>query len=165
MIIAIRTAPFALALLTAFPAVAQEAPTTPAEGSVTAPSTEPGVQWRLFSQSDTSSYLVDMSSITRTGDVATARVARVSKRLAPGDYRHVVDQFGIRCGAGETRVETSADVAEDGETADSYAADEPWSRAAPNSFDASVRDLACGEVEPNRPPFDTIRAWIDAGRP
>jgi len=122
-------------------------------------------QWRMFSQSETSTYLVDMASILRNGDEASVRIARVSKRLEAGDYHHVVDQFGVRCGAGETRVETSSDIAEDGATADTYAADEPWSQAPPNSFDLSVKEMACGEKEPSRAPFETIRAWIDAGRP
>lgn len=122
-------------------------------------------QWRMFSESDTSSYLIDMASILRNGDQASVRVARVSKRLEAGDYRHVIDQFGIRCGAGETRVETSSDIAEDGVTADTYAADEPWSRAPPNSFDEAVKEMACDDKEPTRQPFETVRAWIDAGRP
>jgi hypothetical protein len=122
-------------------------------------------QWRMFSESDATTYLVDMASILRNGDEASVRIARVSKRLEAGDYHHVVDQFGVRCGAGETRVETSSDIAEDGVTADTYAADEPWTPAPRNSFDEAVKEMACGEKEPSRAPFETIRAWIDAGRP
>jgi hypothetical protein len=122
-------------------------------------------QWRMFSESDSSTYLVDMASILRNGDDASIRIARVSKRLGPGEYRHTVDQFGVRCGAGQTRVETSSDIADDGVTADTFAADEPWTDAPANSFDGSVKEMACGEKEPSRAPFDSIRAWIDAGRP
>jgi hypothetical protein len=122
-------------------------------------------QWRMFSQSETSTYLVDMASILRNGDEASVRIARVSKRNSPGDYSHVVDLFAARCRSGETRVETSADVLEDGETAETYAADEPWTPARSGSFDAAVKEMACGEQEPSRSAFDSIRAWIDAGRP
>lgn len=122
-------------------------------------------QWRMFSQSDASSYLIDMASIIRNGDDATVRVARVSKRNEAGDYSHAIDLFGVRCRAGETRVESSSEVLEDGETAETYAADEPWSPARNGSFDYSVKEMACGEQEPTRSAFDSIRAWIDAGRP
>ena len=122
-------------------------------------------EWRRFSESDSSTYLVDMASIVRNGDDASIRIARVSKRLAPGEYRHTVDQFGARCRARETRVETSSDVADDGVTADTFAADEPWTPAPVNSLDDAVREMACGETEPSRQSFDSIRAWIDAGRP
>lgn len=122
-------------------------------------------QWRMFSESDSSTYLVDMASILRNGDDASVRIARVSKRLGAGEYRHTVDQFGVRCRAGQTRVESSSDIADDGVTADTFAADEPWTSAPANSFDGSVREMACGEKEPSRAPFESIRAWIDAGRP
>ena len=99
-----------------------------------------------------------------------APTRRPRQRHDPGHLRILgqvggVDQFGVRRGAGEMRVETSSDIAEDGVTADTYAADEPWTPAPRNSFDEAVKEMACGEKEPSRAPFETIRAWIDAGRP
>ncbi len=136
----------------------ETAPPAPVEASS-------GPEWRRFSETPTSTYLLDMASIRNADGGAMIRIARVSKRLEAGDYSHVVDQFGVRCAAGETRVEASSEVGPDGETADSFVADEPWAAAARGSFDAAVKEVACGEMEPNQAPFSSVRAWIDAGRP
>jgi hypothetical protein len=164
MRITFRALPFVLAATAAAPALAQDAPAA-TEPAVEMLSMGTTAQWRTFSESDSSTYLVDMASILRNGDDASIRIARVSRRLGPGEYRHTVDQFGVRCGAGETRVETSSDIADDGVTADTFAADEPWTPAPADSFDGSVKEMACGEKEPSRAPFDSVRAWIEAGRP
>lgn len=136
----------------------QAAPPAPVEAAS-------GPQWRRFSETQSSTYLLDMASIQSADGGAMIRIARVSKRLEAGDYSHVVDQFGVRCAAGETRVESSSEIGPDGEIADSYAADEPWAPATRGSFDAAVKEVACGEMEPNQAPFPSVRAWIDAGRP
>lgn len=143
-------------------AAAQDAPPAAEVLSAEAPAAP---VWRVFSESDASLYLIDMSSIREESDATRVRVARVSRRSPAGDYSHVVDQFGVRCGPGETRVETSTDIAEDGQTAETYPADEPWTGTPPGSFDEAVREIACGVMEPGRAPFATIRAYIDAGRP
>ena len=58
-------------------------------------------QWRMFSESDATTYLVDMASILRNGDEASVRIARVSKpgrRVYAGsrELRPVLRGMGIR---------------------------------------------------------------------
>ncbi len=77
----------------------------------------------------------------------------------------MIDLFGVRCQASETRVESTTEVGPHGEPVETYAADEPWAPATGASFDAAVKEVACGEMEPNQAPFASVRAWIDAGRP
>ena len=146
------------AILTAGSALAQE-PAPPAEAATTH-------EWRVFSRSDTHRYLIDLSSIAEAPDgAARVRVARVSITKPAGDYSHVVDTFGVRCGARETRVETTTEVFEDGEGSETFPVDEPWTRAPEGSLDEAINQTGCREGVPVNDAFPSIRAYIDAGRP
>ena len=132
------------------------------DGSAPAPT---GPQWRAFSRSSNSVFLVDIGSLTENGDEAGIKIARVPLTAPAGDYSHVVDDFAARCGSGQTHLTASTDALEDGELTDAFPVDEPWSPAQPGSFDDAIKQFACDDMQPAGDPFPSIRAYIDAGRP
>lgn len=148
-------------------AMAQDAP--PAEAApateVMEPAVPAGPQWKVFSRSGQSNYLIDLSSITTEGEELRVTVARVAKTADAGTYAHVVDTFGIRCAASETQVIRSTEVFEDGEASESFETGEPWTPVRAGSLDESIKDLACDDMVPSGAAHASIRAYIDAGRP
>jgi hypothetical protein len=164
-------AAFAAMAALAGTAAAQDAPAVPAQeeeimltpGAV--PPAATGTQWRAFSRSTTSVYLINIGEVVTEGDEVRVKIARINLATPAGDYSHVIDEFAIRCGAGESHLITTTEAYEDGEPADSFPADEPWSRIQAGSFDDGLKRISCGEATPNGDPFPSLRAYIDAGRP
>lgn len=148
-------------------AMAQDPPPTEGEAAVEvlAPEAPAGPQWKIFSRGSQSNYLIDLSSLRPEGDELRVKIARVSTTAEPGDFSHVIDEFGIRCAAAQTHVITSTEVFEDGEGSDSYDTDEPWSDVGAGSLDEAIKNLACDELVPSGTAYDSVRAYIDAGRP
>lgn len=144
---------------------AASAQDAPAEAPVTAPEAPAGPQWWIFSRSDTRAYLIDVNGVEKTGDELTVSVARVARDKPAGDYSHTVDQFGIRCGARQSHVVVSSDALEDGVPGEPFTTDEPWEAIARNSLDEGIRQIACDDMRPDPPSYDSIKAYIDAGRP
>jgi hypothetical protein len=147
-------------------AMTQDAP--PAE----APATEvmqaeapAGPQWKVFSRSGQSNYLIDLSSVRPEGEELRVSIARVANAGDAGNYAHVVDIFGIRCAAAETQVLSSTEVFEDGEGSETFETGEPWTAVRPRSLDEAIKDLACDDLVPSGAAHASIRAYIDAGRP
>ncbi len=124
-----------------------------------------GPQWKVFSRSAQSNYLIDLSSIRPEGEELRVSVARVANAGDAGNYAHVVDTFGIRCAAAETQVIRSTEVFEDGEGSEAFEAGEPWTAVRPRTLDEAIKDLACDELVPSGAAHASIRAYIDAGRP
>ncbi len=147
-------------------AIAQDAPPLQEEiltdGAAPAPT---GPQWRAFSRSSNSVFLVDIGSLTKAGDEARIKIARVPLTAAAGDYSHVVDDFAARCASSQTHLTASTDVLEDGEPTEAFPVDEPWSRVQPGSFDDAIKQFACDDMLPAGDAFPSVRAYIDAGRP
>lgn len=141
---------------------AQEAP--PAQQTVTAP-LPTGPEWGVFSRTDTRAYLIEAAGIDRSGDERTALVARVPRDRPAGDYTHTIDRFAVRCEARQSRVVTSSDAAEDGVPGEAFDADEPWTDISANSLDEGIREIACDDRRPQPPAYDSVKAYIDAGRP
>jgi hypothetical protein len=143
---------------------AQDAPPleAPAAAAVEAPT---GPEWWIFSRGDTRAYLIDVNSVEKAGDDVTVSVARVPRDLAAGDYTHTVDRFGIRCRARQSHVVTSSDAFEDGIPGEPFTTDEPWEAIARNSLDEGIRQIACDDMRPEPPSYDSVKAYIDAGRP
>lgn len=144
---------------------AQDAPPTETLDAAAPAQTPTGPEWWVFSRGDTRAYLIDVNSVEKTGDDLTVSVARVPRDLASGDYTHTVDQFGIRCSARQSHVVISSDAAEDGMVGEPFATDEPWESIARNSLDEGIRQIACEDMRPEPPSYDSVKAYIDAGRP
>lgn len=124
-----------------------------------------GPQWRAFSRSASSTFLIDTASVQPQDDAVTVKIARVPLTSPPGDYSHMIDDFAVRCDAGESHLVASTEAYEDGELTETFDADEPWAEIRPGSFDEGIQKIACGEAIPTGAPFPAIRAYIDAGRP
>ncbi len=148
---------------------AQDASPAPQEVQILSapPSTVPagGSEWRAFSRSTASVSLIDSGTLVTEGDEVHVKVARVPLTGAAGDYTHVVDVFGVRCDAEQTHLISSADASEDGVLTDPYDADEPWSDVRPDSFDEGVMEVGCGKARATGTAFESVKAYIDAGRP
>jgi hypothetical protein len=145
---------------------AQDAPVL--EEVLSAPAAEAaptGPEWRVFSSSTTSVSLIDEGSLETVGDEVHVKVARVPKVAEPGDYSHVLDLFGVRCDAKQTHLISSAEAYEDGELTEAFDAGEPWADVQPDSFDEGVLEIGCGLARATGDPFDSVRAYVDAGRP
>ena len=158
-------------LLFAGAASAQDAPATPPPPvEVLGGTAEPVVQstgpeWWAFSRAPSKHYLIDVHSVVKTGDELTVMIARVPTDSPAGDYSHTVDQFGIRCRAGQSHVVTTADAFEDGVVGESADTDEPWEAIARDSFDDAIREISCDDMRPQPPSYPSVKAYIDAGRP
>ncbi|MDP3405095.1 MAG: hypothetical protein Q8S03_10425 [Brevundimonas sp.] len=124
-----------------------------------------GPQWRAFSRSATSTFLIDPASVRQNGNEIHVSVARVPLNSPPGDYSHVIDDFAIRCDADQSRLTASAEAYEDGVLTEAIPVDEPWGDIGPGSFDEGVQQVSCGDAVPVGAIFADIRAYIDAGRP
>lgn len=148
-------------------AMAQEPPTGGGEAAVEVltPDAPTGPQWKVFSRSSQSNYLIDLSSIRPEGDELRVQVARVASAGDATDLSHVVDEFGLRCAAGEAHVIRSTEVLEDGVASESFETGEPWSVPREGSLDAVVRQLACEEMVPNGQAYAAVQDYIAAGRP
>ncbi len=149
-------------------AQAQEAPPPAQEEVLAAPTATPppqGPDWRAFSRSTTSVSLIAGGSLETQGEDVLVRVARVPLNGAPGDYSHVLDIFGVRCDAEQTHLVSSAEAYEDGELTEAFDADEPWSDVAPGTFDEGVFQIGCGRARATGTSFDSVKAYVDAGRP
>lgn len=149
-------------------ASAQDAP--PVETLDTGPAAAPaqaaaGPEWWTFSRGDTRSYLIDVHSVQKTGDELTVSIARVPRDKAAGDYSHTIDQFGIRCRARQSHVVTSSDAFEDGVPEEAVTTDEPWEAIVRGSVDEGIHQIACDDMRPEPPSYDSVKAYIDAGRP
>lgn len=148
-------------------AMAQDPP--PAEGEaaveVLTPEAPAGPQWKIFSRSGQSNYLIDLSSLRPEGEELRVRIARVAITADAGDFSHVIDEFGIRCAAAQTHVISSTEVFEDGEGSDTYETGEPWSDVGAGSLDETIKNLACDDLVPSGDSYASVRAYIDAGRP
>jgi hypothetical protein len=158
----------AASLAMAGPGVAQDAAPqeeiltpSPAIGSVP---TE-GPQWRAFSRGATSTFLIDPASVRQEGNETHISVARVPLASPPGDYSHIIDDFAVRCDAGQSRLTASTEAYEDGVLTEAVPVDEPWGEIRPGSFDEGVQQVGCGEAVPVGDAFTDIRAYIDASRP
>lgn len=157
-----------VALLWAGAAAAQTTPPPPVEvlGGTAEPVPEStGPEWWAFSRGQQRNYLIDVNSVVKTGDELTVMVARVPKDTPAGDYSHTVDQFGIRCRARQSHVVLSSDAFADGVPEEAYATDEPWEGIAADSFDDAIREISCDDMRPAPPSYESVKAYIDAGRP
>jgi hypothetical protein len=157
-------------LVLAGPAPAQDAPPSPQDEGLAAPDamTPPaaaGPQWRVFSRSATSAFLIDLASVRPEADGIAVKIARVPLASPAGDLTHAVDDFAVRCAARQSRLTASTEAYEDGELTGSFAADEPWGDIRPGSFDEAIHQIGCGEATPSGDPFASVRAFIEAGRP
>lgn len=165
----IRNSAIATAVLVLW-AASVEARTAPPQDEVLGGTAEPvqaatGPEWWAFSRAEAKHYLIDVSSVVRTGDELTVMVARVPMDTTAGDYSHTVDQFGIRCNGRQSHVVTSSDAFADGVPEEAYATDEPWESIAPDSFDDAIREISCDNMRPSPPSYASVKAYIDAGRP
>jgi hypothetical protein len=150
-----------VALLLAGGAVAQDAPVQ--EELLGGPPT--AASWGIFSRGATRHYLIDVRSVTRSGDEATITIARVPTDKPAGDYSHTLDRFAVRCQARQSHVVSTTDAGPDGVPEEAYATDEPWDPISPGSFDSAIYEIACENSEPQPPSYPSVKAYIDAGRP
>lgn len=126
---------------------------------------EEGPQWGAFARDSQRIYLIDTAGMTRTGEVASASVARVRRENPAGDFSHVLDVFEVRCDANQSRLTSSTDVEADGESGEAYTAEEPWLAIREGSLDGQVREVACGDATPTGLRYPSVKAYIEAGRP
>ncbi len=146
-------------------AVAAQDASAPRAATAAAETPSPSRQdgWQTFSQSGSSTFLVNLAGADRVGDEREVTVARVPR--SGSNYTHALDRFEIRCGARETRLASSTDVYEDGEAGDSFPSDEPWTPVERGAFDDILREMVCEDASPRGRAFADIKAFIDAGRP
>ena len=140
---------------------AQEAPQAipPAEAA-------PAAGWVPLSRSTQRVYLIDPSKIRREGDVTTVAVARTRiERPAPDDFSYDVDEFELRCAAGQSRATTSIAYGPDGAETDRYDDPSPWSAIAPDTLDSFAKSVACDGLELGATRWPSIRAFMEAGQP
>ncbi len=124
-----------------------------------------GPRWGVFSRDTRGAFLIDMGGLARDGDVVTAPIARVRAGAADGDFSHVRDTFEIDCAGNRSRLISSADVEADGETGETFPADEPWAAINEGSLDAGIHRMTCGDFMPAGDSYPSVRAYIEAGRP
>ena len=147
-------------------AMAQDPPAAGEQAvEVLTPDAPTGPQWKVFSRSNQSNYLIDLSSIRPEGDEVRVDIARVSNSGEAADLSHVIDTFGLRCSAGQSHVISSTEVLEDGMTSETFQTDEPWSEPREGSLDAAVKELTCEEMVPSGEAYTAVRDYIAAGRP
>jgi len=167
----LSAAGFALAAILALAgaAAAQTAPPPQEEVLVSPDAAVPppveGPQWRAFSRSGSSTFLIDTASVQTEGDAINVKVARVPLASPAGDYSHIIDDFAVRCATRESHLVSTTEAYEDGELTETFPADEPWADIRPGSFDEGIKQISCGEAAPIGAPFPSVRAYIDAGRP
>jgi hypothetical protein len=156
--------PAALVLgLAAGTAMAQDAPApapAPAPTEQAAPS---GENWNPFSSSTVKIYMADVNGIVTTGDVVSARVAKVPLQGAAGDYSYAVDQIEMRCGAKQSRLVASTEYGPDGAQTDHFDDAEDWGPYAPDTRDGYLAQLIC-DGDRGATTWPSIKAFINAGR-
>lgn len=147
---------FALAALQAAPQTTPQAAPAPIEAPASS-------QWQAFSRSATIIYLVDVAQITTDGDQTLIRMARVRRQGT--DQSHSVETVAFRCAANQTRSLETVQYGADGSESDRFSEGGDWETAPDRSLTGDLKKMACDNIRATSPKFDSIRAYIDAGRP
>jgi hypothetical protein len=144
-----------------------EARTQAAEGAPTAVQTAPAPaaeDWNAFSRSTVRVYMTDVNGFKTSGDVVSARIARVPLTGQPGDYSYAADEVEFRCAAKQSRTVASIEYGPDGVQTDRYEDPEEWAAYTPDTRDAYLSQLVCDGDRTSPPTWPSIKAFIDAGR-
>lgn len=142
-----------------------EAPAPAQAVPAAAPAATPaGEDWNAFSRSTLKVYMTDVNGFTTTGDVISARSARVPLGGQPGDYSYASDEVEFRCAAKQSRTVASVEYGPDGVQTDRFEDPEEWAAYIPNTRDAYLSLIVCDGDRANPPTWPSIKAYIDAGR-
>lgn len=130
-----------------------------------APAVAATEEWATLSASAHDTYLIDLASVRRDGDVAAVRVARVFMDRSRDEEGYQVQTLEFRCEAGQSRnpltVDYGADGAELGQYEDAAAA---WDAISADSLDDYTKRVACDAVRPSDQTWPTIQAFMATGR-
>jgi hypothetical protein len=123
--------------------------------------------WQAFSRSQNSIFVADVGGIATEGEITAIRLATVPRSAEAGDYSHQVERYEFRCAQGDWRtagiVEYGPDEAEVGQYPEVDAA---WETMRSGTIPAYLKEIACAGARPTgAASFETVRAFIDAGRP
>ena len=146
--------------------VAESEASAPAQAApiVTPVATPAGEDWNPFSRSAVKVYLTEVNGFKTTGDVTSARIARVPLSGQPGDYSYASDEIEFRCVVKQSRTVASTEYGPDGVQTDRYEDPEEWAPYTPNTRDAYLSMIVCDGDRANPPTWPSIKAYIDAGR-
>lgn len=144
---------FALAALQAAPQAAPVQVQAPAAAS----------QWQAFSRSQTTAYLVDVGQIVTEGDQTTIRMARVRRQGT--DQSHNIETVAFRCAANQSKSLGTVEYGPDGAEGERYSDGLDWEAVSERGLTGDLKKMACDNTRPTTPSFDSIKAYIDAGRP
>ena len=170
MIVSILVGALALSFMQETP----PAPTDPAasvdpQAAAAAPAApSSGEEWQRVAATERRGYLADVSSIQAVADGVTNLTAALVPRgnVEAGDQSHTLESYAFRCRADQFRVPLSREVGPDGQVTDSYddsASD--WSPIPASGLPRYLKDMACENARSTKPPFPTIAAYVEAGRP
>ena len=121
--------------------------------------------WQVVARSDIRTYLISLDELTVTDGLAAAQVATVPRRGEASDYAHSVSAYEVRCGQDRWRIATVTEYGGDGARADVFAESEDWEAIRPQSQAELIKMVACDNHRSQGALFDSVRAYIDAGRP
>jgi len=122
--------------------------------------------WQVAARSQARLYLVDSAAISTAEDISTVRVASVDRTGAAGNYEHTIETYEVRCGARQWRPTGMTEFGSDGTEGETFPeADSPWEAVRPGGYAEAIKEVACDGARPGGPTFESIKAYIDAGRP
>jgi len=141
---------------------AQAQTAQPAAGTQATPA---GEDWNAFSRSSSRVYLTNVGSIATVGDVTSIQIALVPLRGAAGDLSHSRENIEFKCAAKQSRTVTTTEYGPDGVQTDNYddsAAE--WDAYSSASRDGYLSVIACDGQRAAPPTWQSIKAYVDAGR-
>lgn len=155
----------AVAVLSAAGLTSAQAQTAqPAAGAQAAPAPA-REDWNAFSRSSSRVYLTNVGSIATVGDVTSIQIALVPLRGAAGDLSHSRENVEFKCAAKQSRTVSTTEYGPDGVQTDNYddsAAE--WDAYSSTSRDAYLSAIACDGQRAAPPTWQSIKAYVDAGR-
>ena len=145
---------------------AQAQTAQPAAGAQAASAPAPAREdWNAFSRSSSRVYLANVGSIAALGDVTSIQIALVPLRGAAGDLTHSRENVEFKCAAKQSRTVATTEYGPDGVQTDNYddsAAE--WDAYSATSRDAYLSVLACDGQRSAPPTWQSVKAYVDAGR-
>lgn len=122
--------------------------------------------WHAFSRSPNNVFMADVDSIVVNGDVTTVRVVTAPRNGTAGDYSHSIETYEIQCGAHKWRTAGVVEYGPTGIEADRYPEEgAAWEDVRPNTSPEFLSSIVCEGVRASPPIWDSIKAFVDAGRP
>ena len=122
--------------------------------------------WHPFSRSPNNVFMADVDSIVANGEVTSVRVATAPRNGTPGDYSYSIETYEIQCATGKWRTAGMIEYGPDGAEADRYPEEgAAWEEVRPNTSPEFLNNIVCEGSRAQPPVWDSIKAFVDAGRP